>query len=184
MPLLVKFNLAADWSARGFSYETALALLSSLVGVGGVVGGFAMSAWGGLRSRRVYGVLVPLIIAAAAQVVFGLTGLLYVAAAAAFLMTAMTPILNAHSQTIWQTQTPRELQGRVFSVRRVIAQFSTPLGTIMAGLAGGAFNPGLVIAVLGAVMGLFCVAQLFNPALLRVEDKAWLDEMAARRTAT
>ena len=30
---------------------------------------------------------------------------------------------------------------------------------------------------------LFCIAQLFNPSLLRVEDKAWLDEMADRRTA-
>ena len=26
MPLLVKFNLAADWAARGFTFETAMAL--------------------------------------------------------------------------------------------------------------------------------------------------------------
>jgi DHA3 family macrolide efflux protein-like MFS transporter len=34
-----------------------------------------------------------------------------------------------------------------------------------------------------AMLVLFCIAQLFNPALLRVEDKAWLDEIADRRTA-
>jgi MFS transporter, DHA3 family, macrolide efflux protein len=29
----------------------------------------------------------------------------------------------------------------------------------------------------------FCVLQLFNPYLRRVEDKAWLDELAAKRAA-
>nr|PZN34484.1 MAG: hypothetical protein DIU80_02615 [Chloroflexota bacterium] len=153
------------------------------MGVGGVLGGFAMSVWGGLRTRRIYGVLVPMIIAAVAQIVFGFTSLLYVAAGASLVMTAMIPLLNAHSQSIWQTQTPREMQGRVFSVRRVIAQFTAPIGTIVAGVTGGVFNPGVVIAVMGVIMLVFCTAQLFNRALLRVEDKAWLDEMAARRAA-
>ena len=49
-PLLVKFNLAADWSARGFTFETALALLGTAFGIGGVVGGFFVSAWGGLKT--------------------------------------------------------------------------------------------------------------------------------------
>jgi hypothetical protein len=93
---------------------------------------------------------------------------------------AMMPIMNAHSQTIWQAQTPRELQGRVFSVRRVIAQCTTPLSTTLAGLFGGLFDPGLAVAALGLIMLVFCTAQLFNPYLMRVEDKAWLDELAAR----
>jgi hypothetical protein len=45
----------------------------------------------------------------------------------------MSPLLSAHSQTIWQTQTPRELQGRVFSVRRPIAQCTLPVGALSAG---------------------------------------------------
>ena len=49
-PLLIKFNLAADWSTHGFTLETALALLSSAFSIGGVVGGFLISAWGGLKS--------------------------------------------------------------------------------------------------------------------------------------
>jgi len=31
-----------------------------------------------------------------------------------FFMEGMIPFMNAHSQAIWQTQVPRELQGRVF----------------------------------------------------------------------
>jgi hypothetical protein len=37
------------------------------------------------------------------------------------------------------------------------------------------------MAVLGVALTLFCIGQLFNPYLRRVEDKAWLDELAAAR---
>jgi MFS transporter, DHA3 family, macrolide efflux protein len=71
----------------------------------------------------------------------------------------------------------------VFAVRRVIAQFTAPLGMAVAGWAGGIFNPGTVMASLGVFLVVFCVLQLFNPYLRRVEDKAWLDELAAKRAA-
>ena len=180
-PLITKFNLQPDWITRGFTFETALALLASVGGIGGVVGGVFISTWGGLKRRRVYGVLVPMIIAGLAQVLFGFSSLLFLTAAMAFVMNAMTPIMNAHSQAVWQMQTPRELQGRVFAVRRVIAQCTWPLSTALAGITGGLFNPGVVISVLGGIMVIFCTAQLFNPYLVRVEDKTWLDSLAANR---
>jgi hypothetical protein len=179
-PLLVKFNLASDWSSRGYTFESSLALISTISGVGGVAGGLLISTWGGLKARRVYGVLVPMIISGVAQVVFGLSPFIYLTAAMVFFRSAMSPILNAHSQTIWQAQTPHELQGRVFAVRRLIAQFTFPIATALGGWAGGIFDPGIVMAILGIVAIVFCVAQLFNPYLLRVEDKAWLEELAAR----
>jgi MFS family permease len=181
-PLIVKFNLSADWAARGFTYETALALLGSVTGIGGLIGGIVMSIWGGLKQRRVYGVLLPMIISGTALIAIGFSPLLYVTAALIGLNIGMIPFMNAHSQSIWQTQTPRELQGRVFAVRRVIAQFTFPLGTAFAGLAGF-FNVGTMLIVLGSILVLFCVAQFFNPYLLRVEDKAYLDQLAAHSAA-
>lgn len=178
MPLMVKFNLAADWQAAHSTFEQSLALLSSAAAVGGVIGGFFISSWGGLKRNRIYGVLIPMILSGFAEIAFGLSGMVLFSAAMALVFSGMTPILNSHSQSIWQTQTPRELQGRVFSVRRVIAQFTWPLSTALAGLAGGLFNPGDVIAVLGAILVIFCTLQLFNPYLRRVEDKAWLDAQA------
>jgi MFS transporter, DHA3 family, macrolide efflux protein len=179
-PMIVKFNLVADWTAGGFTYETALALVSSALGVGGLVGGLIMSTWGGLKSRRVYGVIIFMILAALSQVMFGLANTLYIAAVASALWSAIVPFMNAHSAAIWQAQTPRELQGRVFSVRRVIAQFTYPIGTALAGIAGGIFNPGIVIAVAGVLLLIFCIGQLVNPYLLHIEDKAYMDELAAR----
>jgi MFS family permease len=168
-PLLVKFNLASDWVARGFTFETALALLVTAGGIGGLAGGLLVSAWGGLKRWRIYGVLVPMLGAGVAEVAYGLSPFLFASTAAAFVGAAMHPVLNAHSQTIWQTQTPREMQGRVFAVRRVIAQCSLPLGTAAAGLLAGVFDPGLVLAGLGLTLAVVCTAQLFNPVLLHVE---------------
>jgi len=181
--LLLKFNLATDWLALGLSFEAALALIATVGSVGGLAGGLLISTWGGLKKKRVYGVIVPIMISAAAMIGLGLSAGLYVAAIMIFVSHAMNPIMNSHSQTIWQTQTPRELQGRVFSVRRLIAQFTSPMGVALAGWVGGRFDPGLVIAVSGALLLAFSTVQLFNPYLLRVEDKPWLDAMAAEHEA-
>ncbi|MDB4896904.1 MAG: Major Facilitator Superfamily transporter [Firmicutes bacterium] len=179
-PLVLKFTLARDLAARGLEFAPAMALLAAVAGIGGVAGGALISAWGGLKSRRILGVLIPVLIAGLFQVCYGLSPLFYLSVAAVAICDAMVPILNAHSQTIWQTQTPRELQGRVFAVRRVIAQCTAPLGTVLAGWAGGLIDPGRVVAIAGGIMVCFCVVQLFNPQLLKVEDKALLDGMAAR----
>jgi MFS transporter, DHA3 family, macrolide efflux protein len=171
-PLLVKFNLAPDWTARGFTFAAALAVLATASGFGGLAGGLLVSAWGGLQRRRIYGVLVPMLGAGAAEVAYGVSPLLFVSAVAAFVGAAMHPVLNAHSQAIWQTQTPREMQGRVFAVRRVIAQCSLPVSTAAAGALAGIFDPGLVLAALGLTLALVCAAQLFNPILLHVDGPA------------
>jgi len=172
VPLLVKFTLAPDWQARGYTFDTALALLSVTAGIGGLIGGLLISTWGGLERRRVYGVIIPMLVGGVAQVAYGLSSLLLFSAVAAFVKAFMEPIFNAHSQAIWQSITPRELQGRVFSVRRLIAQATRPLGTTVAGLAAGVLDPGYVYAALGLVWVVFSAAQLFNPYMLRVEDKA------------
>jgi hypothetical protein len=177
-PLILKFRLAPDWSARGMTFETAMALMGTVTAVGGVLGGLTISTWGGLKKRRVYGILLPLVVSGIAQVVYGLSGALFLTVAASALTTAMLPVANAHSQAIWQHQTPRELQGRVFAVRRVIAQFTYPLSTAMAGWASARLDPGSAMAALGVLVIIVCARQTFNPALMRVEEKEWLDRMA------
>jgi DHA3 family macrolide efflux protein-like MFS transporter len=182
-PLILKFNLAADWSARGMTFEAALATLATISSIGGLIGGVAISTWGGLKKKRVYGVLIPIVIVSLTMIGFGLSTALYLTAIMAFTATAMIPIMNSHSQTIWQVQTPRELQGRVFAVRRLIAQFTAPLGVALVGLIGGRLDPGAVIASLGVILLIFGIIQLFNKNMLRVEDKEWLDAMAAEHEA-
>lgn len=181
-PLLLRFNLHGALALHGLSLQSGLAVFSTVSSVGGLAGGLLMSIWGGLRQRRVYGVVIALALGGIAQTILGLSPFWYVTIVMAFVMNAMIPVMNSHSQSIWQTQTPRELQGRVFSVRRVIAQFTFPIGTLVAGWTGGAFSPGIVIAIFGSILALFSIAQLFNPYLLRAEDSELLNRLAANRT--
>lgn len=179
-PLLLKFNLAADWARNGFTFETATALMATISSVGGVVGGVIISAWGGLKTNKIYGVVLAILGTGLATIVLGLSPWFYLAVAMGFITAGLIPVMNAHSQSIWQSQTPPELQGRVFAVRRVIAQFTWPISTALAGYAGGVFDVGGYIVIMGIITTVFCIGQLFNPVLRRVEDKSYLDALAAR----
>ncbi|MDP2858653.1 MAG: MFS transporter [Bacillota bacterium] len=169
-PLMLKYNAAADWGKRGFTFETALAMLGTAAGAGGVAGGLIVSTWGGLKSRRVWGVLVPLVVLMGAYVVYSLSPFVYLMAAAMSIAAFTGPVANAHSQAIWQAQTPPELQGRVFAVRRVVAQFTAPIGMMLAGWAGGRFNPASVLLVLALAGGAVVASQLANRSLLRIDE--------------
>ena len=46
--------------------------------------------------------------------------------AASFMGAFFTPIINGSNQAIWQSKVAPDLQGRVFSIRRLIAWFVTP----------------------------------------------------------
>ncbi|MFC6664838.1 hypothetical protein ACFP9V_05370 [Deinococcus radiopugnans] len=169
-PLIAKFGLAADWQARGSSLTAALATLTVTQSVGGVLGGVFISVWGGLKHQRVLGVLVPMIVSGLALAAFGFSATVLGACAALLILGLTTPAMNAHSQSIWQSQVPPAMQGRVFSVRRLIAQFTSPLSTALAGLLAARYAGGSVAVAAGLLLAGVAAAQLFNPALRRVED--------------
>jgi predicted MFS family arabinose efflux permease len=133
-----------------------------------------------LKKKRVYGVLTPMIFAGIALMVTGASPWLFLTAAALALSQGLVPMMNAHSQAIWQTQVPRELQGRVFSVRRLIAQFSWPASTLIMGALASRFEPGMLMMALGLIFALAAVSGLMNPYLRRVEDKEWIEAQAVR----
>ncbi|RME86641.1 MAG: MFS transporter [Anaerolineae bacterium] len=119
--------------ARTGNDEISLATVQSAGAIGGVVGALLMSAWGGPR-KRVHGVLMGWMLAG----IFGL-GLMGAGralpawAAASFLEAFIVPILNGSNQAIWQAKVAPDVQGRVFSIRRVIAWLVNPLATLIAG---------------------------------------------------
>lgn len=124
--------------------EKALAYVSSAGAVGGVVGGLVMSAWGGPK-RRVHGVLMGWFIASLlGGVLMGFGRNIPVWAVAAFFGVFFVPIINGSNQAIWQAKVPPDLQGRVFSIRRLIAWFVTPLAMLVAGpLADKVLEPAM-----------------------------------------
>jgi len=100
--------------------------------VGGVIGGVIMSAWGGTK-RRVHGVLAGHILTGVSAVLLGIATGLLLWIPAFILLNLFIPWVNASNQSIWQAKVAPDLQGRVFSSRRLIAWLAQPITPIIAG---------------------------------------------------
>lgn len=100
--------------------------------IASVVGGVLMSAWGGFK-RRVHGVLLGWILSGVGMAIIGLAGGLPIWIAGIAIASLVGPLVNASNQAIWQSKVAPDLQGRVFSARRLIAWFTNPISPIIAG---------------------------------------------------
>jgi MFS family permease len=161
------FALLIYFAASNFVYGFANVLLTPLVlsfaspavlgtvlsvgGVGMLVGGIVMSGWGGPK-RRVNGIIGFSVVSRAVLVFAGLRESALLMGAVFFVLLFTGPIISGCSQAIWQTKTAPDVQGRVFSVRRMIAMSVMPLSYLTAGpLADRVFEP--LMAVDGALAG-------------------------------
>jgi len=113
--------------------ELVFGSVQSVGAIGGVVGGLVMSAWGGPR-RRVDGVLLGWFCTCLfGQTLLGLGRAPLVWSMGMFLFSFFSPILNGSNQAIWQAKVSPDVQGRVFTTRRLIAWLVTPLSRLVAG---------------------------------------------------
>jgi MFS family permease len=168
----------------------------SFIGLGMLVGTLVMSAWGGPK-RRIHGILVPALIEFVLLIILGFNVTITTFALGGFFFMFVMPILNGSSQALWQSKTVPDVQGRVFAVRRMIAQFTSPFAILLAGplaervfqplvSAGGALastylgqligvGPGRGMGLLFVVMGAFSVLATIGvylyPRLRLVEDE-------------
>lgn len=169
-PILLKYNLSSGLIERNLDFDMGLAIITTFGSVGGLCGGIVIAIFGGLKSKRIYGVIVPLIFAGIFMFFFGLSNDIYLTAFIASLIFFMLPITTTHSSTIWQIGTPKEVQGMVFSVRRFISQMTLPLSGVLAGYIGSQLNPVTAISTMGLILALFNAAQLFNKRLISIES--------------
>jgi MFS family permease len=121
-----------------------LGLVQSIGSAGGVAGALLMSAWGGPK-KRVNGVIYGWLLSGLlGQIFYGTNFSPTVWMTAAFVYNFFFPMLNASNQAIWQSKVPPDLQGRVFAIRRLIAQITVPVAMLSAGpLADLVFEPAL-----------------------------------------
>lgn len=156
--------------ARTDSNSVIFGLVESAGAIGGVTGGIVMSIWSGFK-RRVHGVLLGWMISSVGLMLIGIGQGLPIWLPAMFLTSLVSPLVNTSNQAIWQSKVAPDVQGRVFSARRLIAWFTNPISPIIAGaLADFVFEPAMssnsVMATLfgplvgtgpGAGMGLLMV---------------------------
>ena len=146
--------LSAMILARSGQNATTLGIVEAALGIGGLVGGLVISAWGGPK-KRVRGLLLAGCISfllGDGSFAFGRTLPAWIVAG--FLSTFFIPMIVSPNQSIWQSKTPPELQGRVFSLRGMVQPATIPLGYLLAGpLADKFFEPGMSAG--GALAPLF-----------------------------
>jgi MFS family permease len=130
----IAYNMEAPMVlARTGNNTMALATVNSAGAIGGLVGGVVMSTWGGPK-RKVHGVFTGWGLASLfGTVLMGVGPGLVVWVTASFLGASLSPLINTSNQTIWQAKVAPDVQGKVFSIRRLIAWFVTPLAMLIAG---------------------------------------------------
>ena len=129
----IQFTLLAPMVlSRTGNDSVILGSVQSAGAIGGVVGGVLMSVWGGFK-RRIHGVLVGWILASLALAFLGIGRDLSIWIPAMLVGALFFPLINSSSQAIWQAKVAPDLQGRVFSSRRLIAWVTTPIAPIVAG---------------------------------------------------
>jgi len=147
--------------ARTGNDATILGIVQSVAAVGGVAGSLIITAWGGFKQRKVRGVLLGFAFTGIFLTVFGAGTHFIWWSICMVLVSLVIPLINSSNQAIWQSKIPLNLQGRVFSVRRLIAQVVTPLGMLIAGpLADSVFEPMMVNPQSGAGLWL---SRVFVP---------------------
>ena len=125
----------------------------------GLLAGSILMAVTGGPKPHIHGVLGFGLLFGAGMVLAGLRPDPWLIAAGLFITMFGAPVINGASQAIWQVKVPPDVQGRVFAVRRMLAQFTAPLGHLAAGpLADRVFRPllvpgGLLAGSVGPVLG-------------------------------
>ncbi len=128
--------------ARTGQNTITLGSIESAGAAGIVVGGILMSIWGGFK-KRVHGVLLGWIISSIlGNLLLGLGRGVGIWVPVLFLSGALVPLINGSNQAIWQAKVAPNVQGRVFSARRLIAWLTNPISPIIGGtLADYVFEP-------------------------------------------
>lgn len=191
----IAFTLIAPMIlARTDMNELLFGSVQSAMAIGGIAGGVLMTVWAGFK-RRVHGVLLGWIFASLGMLLLGIGQGLSLWLPAAVLASIFEAMVNTSNQAIWQAKVAPDVQGRVFSARRLIAWITNPISPIIAGtLADFVMEPamttqtrlsslfgnlvgtgpgsgmGLLMVLSSLAAGLVALSGYFIPAIRNAED--------------
>lgn len=145
-----------------FSTASVLGVVMFVANIGALAGGLVMSVWGGPK-RRVMAVLGVILFQGVLLVLGGLVESAIWIASIAFVFLVVTPIIQGCNQSVWQSKVAPDIQGRVFSIRRLISLSANPIAYVVAGpladfvfeplMAGGSTLAGSVGRIIGTGAG-------------------------------
>ena len=124
-----------------FASAKVLGTVSAIAAMGMVTGGVLYSAWGGPK-RQIHAIFGAVLVYSIMLLLGGLRPNATLIAVTAFLLLSTGPVINGGGQAIWHAKVPPAYQGRVESMRRLLAWSSLPLASLVAGpLTDSFFEP-------------------------------------------
>ena len=144
--------------ALSFSNETGAAVMVTAFGVGSLLSGLLLTAWGGPK-RRMNGILGAMLLAGVGAIVVGLRENLILATGGVFITGVAFVFAFWLNRVIWQVKAAPEVLGRASSLRIMIGIVAQSAGVLIAGpLAESVFGPlmeagGGLAGSVGAVIG-------------------------------
>lgn len=163
MPLLV----TQHFGEGAFGYAS----ISSAWGIGIIVGGLVISAWGGFR-RRVATVILGAVIQGLGTVLVGAAPqwAILLAIFGMGLGGLGNSMTNAPISAMFQSSVPDHLRGRFFSVFGTIMMIAQPFSFAVAGPVAEAIGVRTWILSVGILQVLILAGLLLFPSVRRLED--------------
>ncbi len=150
----------------GIEASTAYAFIETSVGIGNLLGGFAIGLVGA-RIARGRMVILGYVAYGLGVVALGLTGNVALALGLAFGMGIANMVFVIPTQTLFQERTPPEMMGRVLSFRFSAVFGSMTLAMAVSGLLGEALGVAAVFVTFGLLTMAAGLAGLLSGALRR-----------------
>ena len=170
--LIPAFNLAPLLVKNHFGKGAAgLSLIEAAVGLGMLLGGLALSIWGGFR-KKVYTILLGLVGIGLASLLLGLTpgNMFWLAILSVFVIGLTISFTDAPISAIMQATVPPEMQGRVFGLLGSLFSLTTPLGLGIVALVGNAVEVSFWFRLGGIMCLLVALVSFFIPAFRTIEE--------------
>lgn len=154
--------------ARSFSDDVwRLTVVEVAFSVGMLLGGIAISAWGGFKNR-IYTTAMAGIIMSLGTLVLGINipFWLYIAIMAG--IGIGMPLFNTPAIVLLQERVDQDYLGRVFSIMNMLSSSIMPLGLLVFGPLADIFAIEYLLILTGIVMIVLSVALLLNKPLLSI----------------
>ncbi len=148
-----------------------LGLVDSFLGIGVILGGLALSAWGGFK-KRIHTCMMGVAGIGAGILIFGLvpSNLFPVAVGGIFLLGFMQALANGPMDAILQATVEPDMQGRVLSLLIAGARTMAPLSLLVAGPVADWLGVRTWYLIGGSMCIVMAVAALFIPAIMHMEE--------------
>jgi DHA3 family macrolide efflux protein-like MFS transporter len=161
LPIMVTTHLEGDVVKLGW--------LESAFGIGVIVGGLILGAWGGFK-KGMLTVLMGVAASGIAVIALGFTSidLFLLGVFACFIIGAGLTFANAPVLAIMQKVIANDMQGRVFSLLGAVSAAVTPLGLAIAGPLADSMGISSLYFIAGTATLLLCITTSFIPPVMNL----------------